>query len=121
MKEPKEIPEIETAVKAFEAARDILLMQLFKKFIKPIADRYDWEIEWGMGGVYFTNKYGEDLSESRTIENLEKVLNKYTDIIYQISDCGSLWDVMSGLPVKASFYHKTYGFQEHSNLHRNGK
>jgi hypothetical protein len=115
MKEPK---EIETAVEAFEAARDILLMRIFKKFIKPIADRYDWEIEWGMGGVYFTNKHGEDLSESRTVENLEKVLNKYTDIIYQISDCGSLWDVMSGLPVKASFYHKSYGFSETSNLNR---
>ena len=118
MKDPKEIPDILTAVEAFKAAREILLMQLFQKIIKPVADRYDWEIEWGMGGVYFTNKHGEDLSESRTVKNLEKVLTKFTEIIYQISDCGPLWDVMSGLPVQASFYHKSYGFSETSNLNR---
>lgn len=118
MKDPKEIPEIQTAVEAFEAARDILLMQLFQKFIKPVADRYDWEIEWGMGGVYFTNKHREDLSESRTVEKLCSIIKEITDIIYPGRSNYPLWDLFSDLPVKASFYHKSYGFQERSNLNR---
>jgi aminopeptidase-like protein len=111
MKEPKVIPEILTAVEAFKAARDILIMQLFQKIIKPVTDRYDWEIEWGMGGVYFTNKKGEDVSDCRTVEKLTGVVSEYTYIIHG-NDLDPLWNVMGELPVNASFYHKSYGFQE---------
>jgi hypothetical protein len=105
-------PNLELLVSDFQSARGILLLALFYNKVKPVADRHDWEVEWGMGGAFFTNRSGEDKTECKEVRKLTEEVGKYVAEIYPNSNYDPLWDICSSL--EGSFYHKDHGLTEKS-------
>lgn len=75
------------------------------EMIKPVADRYDWEIDWAMDSVSFVNKNFEDVSECKTVCKLKADVQKITDDIYPQSRCSPLWDVLGSLRLSGCYHH----------------
>lgn len=105
----------ESSAAAITQSTQLLYLAAFYLVVKPIADRYDWEISWGMGNVTFMNKNREDVSECKTVENLEKKLkDMFIDVglQYLSHHQGELLDTLEVSFPKHSCYHKSYGLRD---------
>ena len=110
----KQLKNIFYAIKSnIKENMSMLYLTAFLIKIKPIADRYNWTIDWGMGSVSFETKDGRDLypEDSKALKKMVNELENMFDVdSIPIGRCGILWDIMISLG-NYNRYNKTTGFQ----------
>jgi hypothetical protein len=116
MKKPTKEERLKSCLEVFTTAKEVLLLELFKAYVKPVADRYNLEMEWGMGGVVFINEKGDDVTDCKAVMRILEQISGYIKETFPGSKCDPLWDLMSGLSVEGCFYHKSYGIQRYSGM-----
>jgi len=115
---------IDTLLKQYKNIKQTIFLQAFHQLIKPLADRYDWELDWAMGGVTFTTKSGKQISidsaDAAYNSKKAKKLVKKLDAIVNTLDIGldrnkdSAWSILAGIKVSGS-YHKSHGIVSWEN------
>ena len=102
----------QVTAESYIESQDFLCVLAFALVIKPVADRYGWTIDWGMGSVSFENSKGVYLYEgdSKAVDNIGADLYKLLKGILPETKCGYLWFVMCGLG-NYNRYHKETGLQ----------
>lgn len=88
---------------------ELFYLAAFYLVIKPVCDRYDWELSWGMGCVSFMNKHEVDVSECKTATAIEHKLEELIRDYIDISRLGAMIDVLTGAFPTSGAYHKSYG------------
>ena len=113
----KRVREIfDITLESIKQSIGILYASAFYLKIKPLADRYGWTIEWGMGSVSFTTKDGRDLypndpiSGTKALDKMERELEDMFEGFPIDEHNGILWEVMCGLGAYNK-YHKDTGLQ----------
>jgi hypothetical protein len=78
---------------------ELVYLMAFHLKVKPLADRYNWTVDWGMGSVTFETWRGEVYyeDENRAIKKLIRELEDMFGNVLPRGNCGILWDVMSSL------------------------
>lgn len=99
---------VQTLHDTFNQVRNDLLLAIFNEIIRPVVDRYDWEIAWAMGCVWFNNDTEVVDLDNKTISKMEETVREITENIYPRSQCSGIWDVLSSLHPAGS-YHKSHG------------
>jgi hypothetical protein len=110
----KQLKELfETTKKQVEEAIPFLCLTAFQLKIKPLVDRYNWKMDWGMGSVYFENRAGDILydDELKSVQMASNELEEMVGKVIPRTTCGILWDVMSEIPDRYHQYNKIMGFK----------
>jgi hypothetical protein len=98
---------------SYKDIENLLYIHAFALIIKPVADRYNWTIDWGMGSVSFITQNGKDLYDWNS-NAVKKITEDLLDLLENItgqSKSGILWDVMSGLG-DYNYYTKAQGLHK---------
>jgi len=110
----KQLKELfETTKEQVQEAIPFLCLTAFQLKIKPLVDRYNWTMDWGMGSVSFENRAGDILYDD-DLKSVQMASNELEEMVGRViprTTCGILWDVMCEIPGRYHQYNKIMGFK----------